>query len=211
MDLHHWLAFTSIALAATAVPGPAILLVSTHCLQHGLLRALFTIAGNLSGLLIMSACSILGLTALVSVSTMAFTVLKFLGAIYLLYLGLKVWRSGIELNPKTTISEGDKPAASGLNLYLQGIAIALTNPKAIVFTSALFPQFVELSSPLLPQFLPLVLTLMACSFLCLFSYANLARLLKQSSRQYISAKALGRIFGSSFIGAGSALVLSGQK
>jgi len=208
MDLQQWLAFTSIAFIATAVPGPAILLVSSHCLQFGLCRALFTITGNLSGLVIMSACSILGLTALVAVSTTAFTVLKFTGAIYLVCLGIKVWRSGVALKPS---AEKNHNGGSGFSLYVQGIAIALTNPKAIVFTSALFPQFIELSSPLLPQFLPLVATLMLCSFVCLFSYANLAKALKQSSGRYISTRTLGKLFGSSFIAAGGALALSGQK
>ena len=119
-------AFTSIAFMAAAIPGPAILLVSTHSLQFGVLRSLFTVAGNITGLFIMSGASVLGLSALVGYSTTAFTIIKIIGALYLLYLGIKIWRSGIQFD-KIKNDKGKK--FSALSLYSQGILISLTNPN----------------------------------------------------------------------------------
>lgn len=208
MHFENWLAFCSIAFIAAAVPGPAILLVSTHSLQFGVLHSLITVAGNVTGLFIMSACSILGLSALVMISSTAFTVIKVIGALYLLYMGIKIWRSGVQLNTTNTRYETKSSARS---LYSQGLLISLTNPKAIIFTSALFPQFIVVSEPLLPQFLLLAATLMTCSFLCLLSYSLLSQKLKTGTQQYVTSSALGKIFGSLFIGAGGVLAISTQR
>ena len=156
----------------------------------------------------MSACSILGLSALVMVSSTAFTIIKIAGALYLLYMGIKIWRNGVRLN---NINTADHVKTSSLNLYSQGLMISLTNPKAIVFTSALFPQFIAVSEPLLPQFVILVTTLMTCSFLCLLSYSLLSKTLKSGARQFVSGSILGKIFGSAFIGAGGVLAISIQR
>jgi len=208
MHFETWLAFCSIAFIAAAIPGPAILLVSTHSLQFGTLRALITVAGNVTGLFIMSACSILGLSALVMVSSTAFTVVKIIGALYLLYMGIKIWRSGVQLND---INDEKKVPFSTWRLYTQGLMISLTNPKAIIFTSALFPQFIVVSEPLLPQFIILVVTLMTCSFLCLLSYSLLSQNLKAGTKKYVSGSILGKVFGSAFISAGGVLAISTQK
>jgi homoserine/homoserine lactone efflux protein len=89
--------------------------------------------------------------------------------------------------------------------------ISLTNPKAIIFTSALFPQFIVVSEPLLPQFLILVITLMACSFLCLLSYSLLSQNLKAGTKKYVSDRILGKVFGFAFISAGGVLAISTQR
>ncbi len=208
MQLENWLAFCSIAFIAAAIPGPAILLVLTHSLQFGTLRSLITVAGNVTGLFTMSACSVLGLSALVMISSTAFTVIKIIGALYLLYMGVKIWRSGVQLN---NIKCENHKTSSAWSLYFQGLMISLTNPKAIIFTSALFPQFISISEPLLPQFLILVVTLMTCSFLCLLSYSLLSRTIKSGTKQYVSSNLLGKVFGSAFISAGGLLAVSTQK
>ncbi|MFT5707315.1 MAG: homoserine/homoserine lactone efflux protein [Oceanospirillaceae bacterium] len=207
MQLENWLAFCSIAFLAAAVPGPAILLVLTHSLQFGTLRALVTVLGNISGLFTMSALSILGLSTLVAYSATAFTVIKVVGALYLLYLGIKIWRSGVQLD---TAGKLNKVKFNAWSLYSQGLLISLTNPKAIIFTSALFPQFIMVSKPLLPQFILLVITLMSCSFLCLLAYALMSQKLKKGSSRFISESVLGKVFGTTFIGVGGALAISAQ-
>jgi len=208
MHFETWLAFCTIAFIAAAIPGPAVLLVSTHSLQYGTLRSLTTVAGNVTGLFTMSACSILGLSALVMVSSTAFTVIKIIGALYLLYMGIKIWSSGVQIS--TTNNERET-SFSAISLYSQGLMISLTNPKAIIFTSALFPQFINVAEPLLPQFLVLSLTLMMCSFLCLLSYSLLSQNLKAGTNKYISGRILGKLFGSAFIGAGGILAISTQR
>jgi len=208
MYFENWIAFCSIAFVAAAIPGPAILLVSTHSLQFGILRSLIAAAGNVTGLFIMSACSLLGLSALVMISSTAFTSIKIIGALYLLYMGIKIWRSGVQLS---TINSKCEAKFSAWSLYSQGLLISLTNPKAIIFTSALFPQFIVVSEPLLPQFLILVVSLMTCSFLCLLSYSLLSQKLKSGTKQYVSGSALGKVFGATFVGAGGVLAISIQR
>lgn len=200
MTLENWLAFCSIAFIAAAVPGQAILLVTTHCLQYGFTRALLTVAGNVTGLFIMSGCSVLGLSALVLISSEAFTLVKMIGALYLLYMGVKLWRHGVSL---VTDATQQQQTFNPWQLYRQGVLISLTNPKAIIFTSALFPQFVDVEVALMPQFLLLVITLMACSVICLSVYSLLSQWLKhRANASKTNNKSLGRLFGSSFIGAG---------
>ncbi|ARV74993.1 LysE family translocator [Vibrio campbellii] len=208
MSFENWLAFCSIAFIAAAIPGPAILLVSTHSLQFGALRALITAAGNVTGLFIMSTFSILGLSVLVIVSSTAFTIIKVIGALYLLYMGVKLWRNGVKL--KTADSTYQKKF-SAWSLYSQGLLISLTNPKAIIFTSALFPQFINASESLFIQFSILVTTLMMCSFLCLLSYSFLSQKLKSGAKNFVSGSIIGKMFGTTFISAGAALAISTQR
>ncbi len=199
MEFENWLSFCSIALLATATPGPAVLLVSTISLSHGVKKSLLTIAGNVTGLLMMSSLSVLGLSAIVLHSALGFTIVKILGAIYLIYMGLKLWRTGIG---KIEVSEQKHTRSNIFHLYLQGVLVAITNPKAIIFTTALFPQFIVLSNPLLPQFLILILSFMTLSFLFLLLYGALARQAGKNSKKILPKKWIDRIFGSAFIGAG---------
>ena len=137
-----------------------------------------------------------------------FTIIKTIGALYLVYLGVKLWRNGIgtpvEVNSQNT--RGTK-----LGLYGQGVMVALTNPKAIAFTTALFPQFIKESQPLGSQFFILVATFMFLSFLCLLGYALIARTAQRSMRPLISRKNGGRLFGSIFILSGAALATTGNS
>lgn len=208
MQIESWLLFSSIAFIATVTPGPAVLLVTTHTLQYGPLRTIMTIAGNVSGLLIMSACSVLGLNALILYSATAFTCIKLFGAAYLIYMGVKLWRSGIVQQNQ---GSGDGEQRSCVKLYGQGVLVALTNPKAIVFTTALFPQFIIVSEPLLPQFSILVCTFMTLSALCLLVYSVASSKAQKYSVNIFSGKRIGEFFGGAFIGAGALLATTAQN
>ena len=202
MQFENWFMFCSIALLATATPGPAALLVSINSLTFGFKKSLVTILGNVTGLFIMSTFSVLGLSAVVLHSTVAFTVIKLLGAAYLAYLGFKLWVNGVG-----TIEVGStrKSKGSSLSLYTQGVLVALTNPKAVVFTTALFPQFIVAADPLMFQFSILVLSFMLLSFICLSLYALIAQRAKARTINTQVQKLFGKIFGAIFIGAGCIL------
>ncbi|WP_444928009.1 LysE family translocator [Microbulbifer sp. TRSA002] len=204
MAFESWLVFCVIALLATATPGPAALLVSINTLSDGVRGGVFTALGNISGLFVMSGLSVIGLSVLVLNSSVAFTMVKMIGAGYLIYMGVKLWKNGIGRVDSADVTCNVRRGA--LSLYIQGGLIALTNPKAIIFTTALFPQFISLSDPLLPQFSLLVFTFMALSFSCLFCYSLLVFGAKEKSRNMASSRLLGRIFGSTFVGAGCVLV-----
>jgi threonine/homoserine/homoserine lactone efflux protein len=202
VQFENWLLFCSIALLATAIPGPAALLVSINSLSFGFRKSLITVLGNVTGLFIMSTFSVLGLSAVVLNSIMAFTVIKIFGAAYLVYLGFKLWVNGVG---NIKVSSTRKLKGSPLSLYIQGVLVSLTNPKAVVFTTALFPQFIVASDPLMFQFSILVLSFMLLSFICLSSYALLAQRAKSRTMNTRLQKLLGKIFGATFIGAGCIL------
>lgn len=212
MEIQTWLLFTSIALIATITPGPAILLVSSHSLSYGLKPSLVTILGNISGLLILSTLSVLGLSAVILHSLVLFTFVKIFGASYLIYLGIKLWRKGfIRIGSSALTSAHSKIIPNFKRRYFQGILISLSNPKAIIFTTALFPQFIDPGLSLLFQFSILVITFMFLSSCCLFGYAFLA---VRAQNKFMDSKfshLLGRVFGFAFIGAGFALLSINQK
>lgn len=204
MEFQSWLLFSSIALVATLSPGPAVLLVTTHTIAYGTPRAIFTIVGNICGLFVMSLFSVLGLGALVMLSATLFTLIKWIGGCYLIYLGVRLWRHGFGLSaPADTLSHNS--SKTNFRLYIQGLMVALSNPKAIAFTTALFPQFINNANPLLPQFTILVITFMSYSFFCLLLYS----LLSINARKKLSnskwEKRVSRLFGGLFIGAGIGL------
>ncbi|WP_051786317.1 LysE family translocator [Endozoicomonas numazuensis] len=189
-------------------PRPAILLVMTQSLQYGPVRPLFAIAGNLTGLLLLSTCSVLGLSTLIMYSALAFTAVKVIGAGYLVYLGVNLWRKGLSISLSDDQGESRK---HGLHLYIQGLLVAATNPKALVFTMALFPQFINISGSLLPQFTIMVTTLMFFSFSCLLFYSLLAHHIKGRCQSWLTSPFSGKIFGSTFMGAGTLLALAGHR
>src|SRR5210317_715863 len=98
MNLDSWLLFASIAFIATITPGPAILLVTTHSVSYGTRRSVATMLGNVSGLFIMSLLSVMGLSTLILHSAPIFFAVKIIGALYLIYLGAKLWRHGFGLD-----------------------------------------------------------------------------------------------------------------
>lgn len=169
MELTTWLLFSSIALVATTSPGPAVLLSVTNSLMHGFTKSVFSSLGNITGILIVSSAAALGLGAVLQASTFLFTTLKFCGAIYLIYLGIRQWRSKPMVFQQSIATI--KPIQSKNKFFIQGIFVAISNPKAILFFTAFFPQFIDLSRPIMIQFFILTTTFMIFSFLCLVIYA----------------------------------------
>lgn len=221
MQIELWLGFCLVALMASATPGPAAMMAVAVSLQYGVKRSLFAIAGNVTGLFVMSAASVVGLSTLVMHSAFAFTLVKLLGAIYLIYLGIKIWRRGLTLTPE---QQQNAERRCVKRLYLQGLTMALTNPKAIAFTTALFPQFIDVSSSLLPQFTILVLSFMVQSFVCLTAYGLLARIFQTRCKQHtqnkhsvgtknttaIMLRSPSKWLGAAFIGVGCAVASSSR-
>ena len=207
MTIETWLLFASISLAATLSPGPAVLLVTTHSLQYGPRRSIRTILGNITGLFLMSLFAVIGLSTLLLYSALAFSVFKTIGAAYLIWLGIRLWRRGMAAaNPHDA-----GRVQSDAGLYRQGLLIALTNPKAIAFTTALFPQFITTGKPLSAQFLILAGTLMFLSFTCLLGYALASHRLNRHTGPMLSGKLTGKIFGGVFIASGAALAATGSR
>jgi threonine/homoserine/homoserine lactone efflux protein len=178
MQLTNWLVFCSVALVVTFTPGPGVLLAISNSIAVGPRRAMISSLGNAAGLIVISCIAMAGMGVVLATSAMAFMALKVCGAAYLIFLGIKQWRS-----KASALSElGDTPAANSTRtpwrLFGQGLTVALTNPKAILFFSALFPQFLTLDAPMLGQFNLLTITFVTCAILSHTFYVLLARVLK---------------------------------
>ena len=208
MEIQTWFLFCSVAFIATITPGPAILLAVSHSVAYGLRNTVFTILGNISGLFILSTLSIAGLSVIIFSSAVIFFIVKLLGTVYLLYLGLRLWRKGFSISVKA--SEKSQSIKNKSTLYLQGFGVAISNPKAIAFTTALFPQFINPQINLLPQFSALLVSFMLLSFSCIFLYAYLAGQTKlrisKSKSSFIS-----KFLGTGFVVSGIALLCTSQK
>ncbi len=210
MAIHLWLIYLVLVLVATATPGPAILFAMTNATLYGWKKSLFSSLGNITGLLVMGVVAVTGLGALLNTSELVFNLVKYAGAAYLVYLGLKLFfRKGIDLNE---LQGCFNPAQkSSKKLFFQAIGVALSNPKAIVFLTALFPQFLVIEQPLIPQFFILMTTLMFFSFGFLMFYALLAHKAKFWMMTPSRMKMFGRISGSIFIGFGALLATSSHR
>jgi threonine/homoserine/homoserine lactone efflux protein len=146
MNLTDWLLYLSVVVISTASPGPAVLLSITNAVRYGWRSSVYSSLGNITGLTVLCGLSILGISTLFSFSAELFVVLKIVGACYLMYLGYKQWTS-----PSAEVPMPSQLKASltyeKRQLFLQGLGVAVTNPKALLFFGALFPQFISIELP----------------------------------------------------------------
>lgn len=174
MDISRWLVYAAVALVSILSPGPATLLAISNSVMFGLRRVMFSSLGNVIGVLLVSSITMAGLGAVLKSSALLFATLKIIGAGYLIYLGFRQWRS--KVNVFTHAEEiSSQPRRTNGQLFTQGVMLAVTNPKAILFFTALFPQFLDSDRSLLPQFAILTGTFMLFSFFSLMTYGLLAR------------------------------------
>ncbi len=197
MELSTWLLFLSIALIAIISPGPAVLLSVTNSLTHGFIKSIFSSLGNISGIFIVSSAAALGLGVVLQSSILLFSTLKIAGAIYLISLGIHQWRSKHNIFKKSI--EASKSKQGVRKSFVQGLLVAISNPKAILFFTALFPQFIDLSKPIFVQFIILTITFMFFSFIILVIYAMCAHSAKGWFSKSNRAIWLNRISGTIFI------------
>ena len=166
MQFDLWLAFVAASTALLLIPGPTVLLVLSYALSKGRAVAVSSAAGVATGDFVAMSLSLAGLGALVATSALLFTVLKWLGAAYLIWLGIRLIRSapreGLAL-PSTEVS------ARGV--FWHNAAVTALNPKSIAFFIAFVPQFIDTNAPLLPQFGVLVATFVTLAALNALAYA----------------------------------------
>lgn len=204
ISINDWLSFTFIAMLVTLTPGPAVIMALSNSISHGPWRAMIGSLGNALGLLIIASATSAGLGALLIASATAFLVLKVAGASYLIYLGVKQWRSRNHAfdNVKASTSE----SLSGWRLFTKGFSVAITNPKAILFFAAFLPQFIKGGDSSMTHLAVLITTFAGCAIAAHLFYALLAQTLKGYLSSPARAKALNRLFGASFMGLGISLL-----
>lgn len=204
MTLTVWLGFLAAAILIAVSPGPGAAASMSAGLRYGYGSALRVIGGLQSALVIQVGIVAVGLGALLTASALAFDLVRFLGAAYLIWLGIQKWRAPIEEISEN--SAGIKPGG----LFMEGLLVNLTNPKAIVFIAALTPQFIDPAQPQWPQFLIIGITMCAVDTVVMSGYALLASRLGRWLHDPKSLKAQNRFFGGIFVSAGALLAVSGK-
>jgi threonine/homoserine/homoserine lactone efflux protein len=197
MDASVWLAFAAAAITLLIIPGPTISLVMSYALSQGHRAALAIVAGVALGDLTAMSLSLLGLGAVLAASATLFTLLKWLGAAYLVYLGIKLWRAPVDRAQPGAA----RPVTARLMLGHAWLVTAL-NPKSIVFFVAFVPQFVDPAKPYLPQASILILTFVLLAAANALAYALAASSLKGTIRRPSVQRWVNRAGGSVLIGAG---------
>lgn len=196
MALETWLAFLLASAALLAIPGPTILLVIGQSLGAGKGRALPLIAGVALGDLTAMSLSLAGLGALLAASSLAFTILKWGGAAYLVWLGVKLWRA--------PVSEAAAPPLSARRAFRDAYVVTALNPKSIAFFVAFVPQFLSGSHAFLPQAAILVASFVTLAAGNAMIYALLAGRMSGLVTRPGVRRGFNRVGGTMLVGAGIA-------
>ncbi|PCE30889.1 LysE family translocator [Burkholderia ubonensis] len=210
MSLHTWWLFVATVFVVSAIPGPNMLLVMTHGARHGLRRSSATMAGCLSALVLMLSVSAAGLGVFLEAWPAMFNALRYAGAAYLIYLGVKAWRARVDGDtPGADVEPVARQAvpASRWVLFRNGFLVAGSNPKAILFAAALLPQFINASAPTLPQFGVLVVTFAVIEVSWYLVYASFGTRIGATLKSQNVAKAFNRMTGGLFVGFGAMMAL----
>lgn len=203
MDPMTLLAFAVVALVAIATPGPTVLLALANGSRFGLRRSVAGMLGAVASDFVLVGAVALGLGALLAASEFWFSVVKWVGAAYLAWLGWRLLRSQGGLDLAGAEATGADAAGSPRAVFMKSFLVAVTNPKGYLFCSALLPQFIDPAAPQGPQYLVIGLVFALLDFAVMFAYAAIGahavRLLKRRAVLWLD-RACG----------GALLVLSGS-
>ncbi|MHA6494868.1 homoserine/homoserine lactone efflux protein [Pseudomonas borbori] len=201
MALETWLAFLVACWLISLSPGAGAIASMSAGLQFGFWRGYWNAVGLQLGLALQIAIVAAGVGAILATSELAFSLIKWFGVVYLLYLGYRQWRA----LPSELATETTRPIGRPLTLVLRGFLVNFSNPKAIVFMLAVLPQFIDPQAPLLGQYLVIGVTMVCVDLIVMAGYTGLAvRVLRvlSSPRQQ---RLMNRSFGVLFIGAAALL------
>jgi threonine/homoserine/homoserine lactone efflux protein len=204
MEPQLWLIYLAAATSLSLSPGPNGLLALTHGALHGRRKALFTITGGALGFVVVIALSMFGIGALLQTSLVGLVVLKWVGGLYLVWLGIQVWRSPpIGLDARV-VSAQDRAATPGA-MFSQGLLSAVTNPKGILFFVAFLPQFIDPARDLWLQFVVMAGTFAAVEVATELAIASLAHRISPWLKRV--GKRFNQACGGVFVAIGLALPL----
>ena len=194
MSPEVWLSFFAACAALCLAPGPTVLMVAGHALESGKKSVLPLMAGVLAGDVVAISCSLAGVGALLATSAMLFNLFKWVGAAWLIWLGIRNWRRPVEPD-----RDGAIPRQSAF-----GTAFIVTalNPKGIMFFVAFFPMFIDTSRPVLVQMILLGATFLVASAISVGVYGLSSSALRLRLNSVRARRRANRVSGGMLIGAG---------
>lgn len=206
MTLPTYLLYLAAVFLLIVTPGPTMLMCMTNALNHGQRPAITSLCGAMTALVGVMALSAMGLGALLAASEAAFTTAKVLGAAYLVYLGIKTFRSQAALD----LGEA-RALPSGRSFFLQGFLVGASNPKAILFFAAFFPQFLNPAAPVMPQFALLAGTFVVLELMVMTACALGVSRIAHRLRDARVVRWINRVCGGLFTVMGGLLLLSRRQ
>ncbi len=202
MSFESWAAFAAASAVLLVIPGPTILLVVSYALGQGWRTALPMAVGVALGDFTAMTLSMLGIGALLAASATVFTMLKWIGAAYLIYLGIKLFRAGGSLDAKPRTD-----AASAAKMMAHAWIVTALNPKSITFFVAFLPQFLDRNGDFWTQMLVFELTFLTLAFANAFGYALVASRARSVVSNPRAIRVFNRTGGTLLVGAGVAVAV----
>ncbi|MGA1940723.1 LysE family translocator [Arcobacter sp. YIC-310] len=204
MNIETLLVYTTVTFFYVTSPGPAIILAIVNGLRADMKIVMISSLANIIGLFILSTASILGLGVILKTSSTLFMIVKILGALYLIYLGYKFLRNKGGFNISDL--EDEKIVKSKKSYFLESFILAVTNPKPILFFTAIFPQFLDLNSSIAPQFFIMTGIFLFISFSSLCTYSYISKKSKAFFKNQRRINIVNKITGGLFIFMGLGLL-----
>lgn len=203
--INDYLIYLMLAVTITAIPGPAVILTIKNSIRYGFKYAVVNVLGNFVAMVILATLSAVGLGAAIMASATLYSILKIVGCLYLIYLGIMVWKAPALTTANPIKNRNDKKRQI-LTVFKEGFGVGITNPKAIAFFTALFPQFIDPARPYMPQFLTLILTIEGISILVLSTYALSGSFFSRHLAKEKAGLIFNKLTSAAFIGFGLALL-----
>ena len=195
MSFNLIMLFLFTVIIASIIPGPSMLLALTHGMRYGAKKTIASAMGNVSVTLVQASISLAGLGTILFSSEIIFQLIKWAGAVYLIYMGISMLRSSNMLLSPTPLNQSSK-WYSLREMYMQSVFVTAGNPKAIIFFTAVFPQFINPDAPYLSQFF-IIYAIGGQKIASLFSNTSVMKYIQKT-------------IGGTFIGAGIGLAVSNR-
>lgn len=206
MSFATWITFFFASCLIAISPGSGAVLAMSHGLSYGVKKTSGTILGLQTGLLLLLIIAGAGVGSILVASQTAFNVIKIVGALYLIWLGISQWRAKVEVDANMPVQTSTRAEAPPLSRrFLTGFLTNATNPKGIVFFVAVLPQFINHDEPLLPQLLIIAATMCIIDLTVMHTYAFAASSMQRFFRDAGMVRRQNRFFGSILIAVGTAL------
>ena len=205
MDIEFYIIYVSVVFAASIIPGPSMLLALTHGIKYGYKSSLSTALGNTSASVIQAIIAISGLSIILTTSQFLFEIIRYIGAVYLIYIGYMLFKTPMSQTFDTDETSID--TTSHLSMFNQAFFVAISNPTAIIFFTALFPQFITDQNAPMSQYVFMTITLGLIAFICMMIYSLAGHKASNFFKTSKIGQYLNKVTGGIFIGAGCAVAL----